>query len=488
MTRFSRPILALFAGLAFAATASVGFPGRAHAIFGVADVVFDPSSFFQMIVDWGVQEVQSALSDRTVQKEYIFDNIARFAAQAALQSMAQSMTNWAASGFEGSPSFETDFKNSMLRVGDTVANDFTRQLQGSDFIRTPFGTRVAQAVQDNYYRVTGPQAFDNLSRYTLADTCENHEAFLGGDFSACGPSGWLQAWWNPANNPLGAQVLTEDQLAGQIGSAINQRRTELDWGQGFLSWKGDCTAYAGSTAFNQDPSVPLHDQDECLDNRIETPGSVVAHSVNKFAVDIGVDFSVNADEINEIIGTFFTQLIEDTLFNEQGGLAASARYERPPVQTPPPQAVSALRQSFDIMRSKLGPYRTNWNSILVAAERAERALASCTRDGAAEALEEIRAAIARANAELDRADLTEQKLNELEGLLGAAQSTNGDFQAVIAQYQAFQASGVAPSPQEIVDATTQATDSQTPSGEESLITKMNRYSRGCILFGGLFGD
>lgn len=454
------------------------FPSRAHAIFGVADVVFDPAAFTQMISDWGVQGVQTALSEQGVFKDVVLDGIARFAIQTALQTMVQSMSNWAASGFDGSPSFETDLKQSMLRIGDTIANDFAYQLRTSAALSSPFSSRVAQATQDNYYRVTGPQAFENRAKYTLAEKCTDHEAFLAGDFSACGVGGWLDIWQNPANNPIGAQLLAEDQLAQSVSGAAGQHVQQLDWGGGFLSWKGDCTAYADATSFGQDASVPLHEEDECLENRIETPGSVVAHSVNKFAVDVGVDFSVNADEINEVIVDFFNQLVTDTLFGDEGGLGSSGRYERPVDQRPTQSMVNTLVSSFSSQKPRLDQYRRDWNAIRTAAISARNELRSCSGVQLSVSLEEVEELIERADAEIERVTLTYAKYAELETRIADSQTGADSFQAIISDYENFRASGIIPDISDFTYATEQANAGATSEGE-TLAAKMTRYAKSC---------
>ncbi len=465
----------------FAVSLFSAIPQRAHAFLGAADIVFDPAAFAQMISDWGIQGVQTALDNQVVVKEYVFDSLAKFAVDMALQTMVQSMANWASNGFQGSPAFETDLERSFLRMGDTIANSFTYQLRTNLALQTPFSSRVAQAVQDNYYRATGPQAYANRSKYTLSEVCPDHEAFLQGDFSACGVSGWLAAWQSPGNNPLGAQYLAEDQLAQAVSQAANEHVQQLNWGQGFLSWKGDCTNYADATAFNQDPSVALHDQDDCLSYAIETPGSVVAQTVNKYAVDVGVDLAVNADEMNEVIVGFFGQLLTDTLFGgDSGGLAGAARYERPQAQPPTTAVANALSTSFESQRPQLAQYRRDWTIIRTAAVAARDNLADCRGMPDAEAgRREAENLIARADAEIERVNLSISKYAEFEQRVELSQEGGESFEAIVAEYETFRTSGVVPSITEFREASEHASGDQTSTGEESYVAKMERYAASC---------
>src|SRR5262245_57301049 len=102
-------------------------PARpAHAIFGVADVVWDPTTFVQTLI--------SALYDGDMNiKEYVLDPLAYMAAKMAMQSLTESVVNWANGGFEGSPAFITNLRQNFQSLADDIANEFFGQLSEQGF-------------------------------------------------------------------------------------------------------------------------------------------------------------------------------------------------------------------------------------------------------------------------------------------------------------------------------------------------------------------
>src|SRR5690606_23796963 len=90
-------------------------------------------------------------------------------------------------------------------------------------------------------------SFFNQNRFTLNQVSQDPNAFIQGDFSQGGWDAWIELWRNPQNNPLGAFHAAEQELGKRISSAEGERRTELEWGRGFLSWRGDCEAAPGGS-------------------------------------------------------------------------------------------------------------------------------------------------------------------------------------------------------------------------------------------------
>ena len=113
--RNKRFIAGLAVGLALLPISVTAFPQRAHAILGAADFVLDIPNTFQGIIQAvsGVAtKASSALtaastgetafsSGSLFTKEYILDQLAYILAKEALNSMVDSIVNWANSGFEG---------------------------------------------------------------------------------------------------------------------------------------------------------------------------------------------------------------------------------------------------------------------------------------------------------------------------------------------------------------------------------------------------
>src|SRR3989344_803694 len=173
----------------------------------------------------------------------IADALAWAAAKTAIQSMTQSIVNWINSGFEGSPAFVTDLKRNLGNLGAAVAEDFIRGLDevvqdNTGFsIRAPFQDQIAQALRTEFYRTTSSYGFD--ARYPYRD------CYGSGGFSW---NGFFCESRNDANNPYGRYMLARNDLFRQVDQETQNRLREIDWGNGFLSWRGSCGPYGDGGA------------------------------------------------------------------------------------------------------------------------------------------------------------------------------------------------------------------------------------------------
>jgi len=170
-------------------------PRPAHAqVFG--GLVHDPINYI-------VNGLTAGSTNALVLKEYGLDNIAWIVSKIALQSVIKSTVNWINSGFQGSPAFVTNLSGNLQRVGDAAANQFIAQYTANLAINSPFRDAIGQAVLANYYLSTARDGFFLQNPYTLNQVSANDQAFLNGDFSQGGFSGWLNASLYPQNNPIG---------------------------------------------------------------------------------------------------------------------------------------------------------------------------------------------------------------------------------------------------------------------------------------------
>ncbi len=61
---------------------------------------------------------------------------------------------------------------------------------------------------------------------------------------------------NSDNNPIGSLFKTKNELAATIANVHDNQLHELDWGQGFLSWRGSCkTPAPAASAYAPSPST-----------------------------------------------------------------------------------------------------------------------------------------------------------------------------------------------------------------------------------------
>lgn len=243
-------------------------------------------------------------------KEGALDKIAWTLAKLAIQQITRSTVNWINSGFNGNPAFIGDPKSYFSDLADQVAGQF---IQGSElgFICSPFQLQIRRALLLS-------QSYQSQVSCTLSDAINNVQNFqiFTGINNVASPSninigGW-EDWYDtaarPQGNIYGSYQQAQSLLSAEINTAQGNFGLELDWGNGFLSWR-DCSG------------VPAARRANDLDNSacpIVTPGSVIVDQLNH-TLGAGVDTLVTADELNEVISALFTQLLNQ-VFSSAGGL------------------------------------------------------------------------------------------------------------------------------------------------------------------------
>jgi hypothetical protein len=438
-------------------------PQRAHAQFAVVDVVNWIENAGSYIKEAG----SYLLTGEMTTKEFALDPLAYMAAEAVRQSLVQSMVNWASSGFDGSPAFVTDLQENLLIVADTVIADFRRQLTLNRSLRSPFSTRVGNAVIDNYYRTTGP--LEDRAKYTLRDFCPNDEAFLKGDFSSCGLRGWLGAWSNEANNPRGASQLLGSELSYRISEALDARRTELDQGNGFLSMRVCKTVQVGASCTNGDPDcyggqggegVSLTKTDPKQSCSVATPGSII-HDQLDDTLGSGVAKLVSADEINELIGSAISNLVNDVLSKGLARGSSSGGVSRPRPSDPVSLSITgALNAAIGQSVQKVQEFGGSWSTIRSVAQAAKEKLESCSSAQTSSLAASVFGVITESDSQTARATQSLAALSKIQSDVRSIR-TQEDLQRVSTSYQDL-VSNTLPRATDIIYASEQSKDA--PSG------------------------
>jgi len=271
--------------------------------------VLDVTNLVQTTLTAANSVVSLGLQNSLFVKEYFLDGIVNGLAKMVLKSMTQSILTWINSGFQGSPAFITDLKQFLLDSADQVAGDFIYNDPSLNFLCSPFQLDVKIALAVSYQE----DAHGDFSeaQCTLSEVTDNIEGFLGGSFDEGGWASWFEVTQNPVNTPTGAFLAAEGELYARIADAEGNTVRELEWGQGFLSFKVCSEAQEASGA-----------QKSCT---ITTPGTTIANQINK-SLGAGQDALIAADEIDEIIGAFFAQIAKQAITGAAGllGLGASA--------------------------------------------------------------------------------------------------------------------------------------------------------------------
>jgi len=274
---------------------------EAHAL-----VVFDPKNAVLNKINIAVNTVTKTLQNAFYIKEFTLDGIAYGLAKMVIKSMTQSIVNWINSGFQGSPAFVTDLQQYLRDQVDRAIGDFIYNDPDLNFLCSPFQLDVKIALATSY-QSNAYGGYGSKAQCTLSDVTDNIEGFLNGSFNDGGWQGWFEITQNYTNTPVGAELSAKTEMYARIVDAQGREIQQLNWGDGFLSFK-----VCADTAA----------QKNC---DITTPGRVIADQINK-SLGAGQDALITADEINEILSALFAQLAKQALTGINGllGLGGSS--------------------------------------------------------------------------------------------------------------------------------------------------------------------
>lgn len=235
-------------------------------------------------------------------------------AKAALQQITASVVNWINSGFNGSPSFITNYQQFFNNVGDLAAGQFI-QGSGLAFLCSPFKLQIKIAIAQSY-------ANRGAQSCSLTGVIKNINSFMNGSFTQGGWPGLLSFTTVPTNNPYGAFAYAQVGLVTAQNNALSNAKNSIS-PNGFIALQQ--VTCNGSTSIN--PTYGTGNQQAVnaggsatLPNgcttKITTPGKVIEDSLAK-VMDSPIDQLGLANSLDQILNALTTQLVTKTL---QGGL------------------------------------------------------------------------------------------------------------------------------------------------------------------------
>lgn len=495
-----------------------------------------PAPVFEIGPQLGNTGVSAAANTGSIVKEKVLDQLAFMVSRVAIHTMTKSVVNWINSGFNGSPAFVQDLSTEFSRIGDTVATRYIDEFTAQAGLQNlPWRDEIAQSVLGGYFQSTSKDGFYLQNPYTLDQVSSDPKAFVNGDYSKGGLAAWRELVFNPgANNPLLFRNALKESLNSRISGAQETRRTELNWNNGFNSFRGKCSkalpSFTGGTNVNtgsvlsfdgssgstgigaplkgaapvntgsapiytygaggsvvRPASVSLTNSDNCLGSPILTPGSLIAQSANKFLVDNGLDQLIQVDEINEVIGAVMNQLVNNVLGS--GGLAGTSR----PTSGGGSSYVDRLgnttqtsgdSNSFNLSNSfltviatqsqSLQQYQENWQKIADAAASAKKAYP------ASSCITQVNSILAQAGTAISGAVSAISSIKKIQTDLTVSVSGDPTTQSetvatATTAYQALQVGGTFPTISEVTYAQNESIDrsANTDTGTSaSLYTQM----------------
>lgn len=315
----------------------LSIPYKTMAIFGVGDIVFDPTNTVQTTITASNTSV-SSFSQLSVQfKEYVLDGLGTMVVKQIVRQITTSVVGWINSGFEGSPSFVQNPGAEFLDIADQITGDFIAKKGGplADLC-DPFSIdiRLALAFQ---YRPYVQKKYECTLGSIIKNTqgaVENASinGFTAGDFKQGGWPAFVSLTTEPQNNIYGAYITAKYDLAYRVATAEDQKKEEISAGRGFLSWRDPkCAAEVrehnkkieedhigdaqGDTEGGEQVKSLLRNKNDCP---VQTPGSVIQGSLQN-SLDGPLRELELADEINEVVNALFAQLVTQVL---QAGLGS----------------------------------------------------------------------------------------------------------------------------------------------------------------------
>src|SRR3989344_1926652 len=424
-----------------------------------------------LVIDWRLNAKQAA-----PQYKDMGDCLMRTIAKAVLQQITSSIVNWINSGFNGKPSFVTNFNQFFTNVGDQAAGEFIRGT-GLSFLCSPFQLKIRIALAQSYAR-------RNAQSCTLTSVIKNVDKFMSGSFSQGGWGGMLQFTTIPTNNPFGAFAYAQAGLQTAQSNALGIKQQDYIIGKGFLSSQKEVCKGVDPVSGQKTgcTMVPV------------TPGSTIADALNK-SLGAGQDQLGLAKSFDEIVNALLTQLMVKTLQRRlssvSGNQGYASNYYTPEQQQAQRDAEAMLAdmqgkvviaQQYgsaqqgsisDIQnaQTKLNTLANCWEtaSSSTSHTEAQRATARVNADNALAALHSYDAQIDLFNANITHANAGIAKLQELQTLVLSVTSA-ADVAAVKAAYNSALSSGV------IITAADVTTAQQDRSALQSALASRNQQT------------
>jgi len=260
-------------------------------------------------------------------KELIGDGLVWAVSKALLASITSSIVNWINGGFKGSPMFVQDITRHLLHTADHVAGEYLEELGGlASFICAPFQLDIQIALAASYRDARSGALYGTCS---LTGALENIDNFVkgAGNFitvDGVGDSHGWDTWYTLTSQPgryttYGNLLEAQGEMSARIINARGEEINLLSFGQGFMSSK-----------LCKDIKISGVTKEQC---EISTPGQVIEQALN-FQLSSGSRSLIVADEVDEILGALFGQLIEHTITGAAGLLGLSEDTGTEPAITP----------------------------------------------------------------------------------------------------------------------------------------------------------
>lgn len=246
-------------------------------------------------------------------RENCLNGIAYSIAKNLLQQVSNKTLNWINKGLGGNPLYVQDIGSNLRTIRDEQLGRYLGSVQSSNPI---FGNAIRSAVTK---QVTG------ISDGYIGVAMNTPEAQKYNSFQQDFTSGGWGSLLNMNNNPIGALFNSTNTVSKNIATEQQARVNEVQRNDGFLDMR-TCVEYAPvldskteneirarfGYAANTTPTTP-----QCLKYKTVTPGALISQQASSVLNSPQKQLEM-ADSINEVLGSFFDQLLNNLY---QKGLA-----------------------------------------------------------------------------------------------------------------------------------------------------------------------
>ncbi len=233
------------------------------------------------------------------------NGIAYAVAKNTLAQITNKTLNWVNTGFNGNPLYVQNVGSYLNSIKNQQIASYLNTVQGTDPI---FGNALRSAMT---YQITGRS--DGLLNTPLnTPQSQAYNSFIS-DFTN---GGW-DALLNPAYNPVGAFFNASDKLGNNITQSQQNASNEIQRNSGFLDLKKCTQTTTPAATSNTTTAISAGLNNNNTINGLQncstvTPGSVIASQVNTITTSPNRQLE-QANQINEVLGSFFDSLVNNLL-------------------------------------------------------------------------------------------------------------------------------------------------------------------------------
>ncbi|MEK7546861.1 MAG: hypothetical protein AAB536_01645 [Patescibacteria group bacterium] len=375
---------------------------KAYALFGIGDIVFDPSVFAQ-----AVATVSALISNNLARiSEWLYTTALRIAVNILINEFQNQVVNWISGN--GNPKFITDWRGFLRDVANKTAGQVIYNI--SPGLCSGFGSLIRISLLPVPYANTGV-------RCTLNQVVSNVQNF----FNRFQTGGWYAYSYamQPNNNYFGALITAYDRQLTEVMAARDAASNQAVASKGFLSIK-KCVQTSEDELGNV----------TCVKEIDTTPGSVVGETLTTSLGWKGNQI-VNAQRFEDLVAAIVNASINRIIREGLSSLTEAMNPATPsftgatPTGVTNPGSLGATATNVNNLINSLSQTGVfEQNQIIIDADTQWLSLESQATTSAIALLNQLSASCTDISAQIS------QKISELNSLTATTQTELNNANAI----------------------------------------------------------